>query len=77
MDNKIPILTSHHDNLEFSQPHGQRHTHPPNDQDRYETILPRWRAAVRARILSSVERESQILARMQARFNVYHLKSVV
>lgn len=67
-DIKIPI-SSHHDQLDK-----QRHTYAPSGQDLYETVLPWWRATVRARILSLVERESQILARMQARL-VYHLTS--
>lgn len=71
-DNKIPIITTHHDQLEYSQFDKQERILAPNSQDLYETVLPRWRAAVRARILSLVERESQILARMQVRL-IYHL----
>ncbi|KAG1801268.1 PAP2 superfamily-domain-containing protein [Suillus variegatus] len=60
--NKIPILTIHHDKLEHSQ---LGRTDTQHVEDVYETELPWWRATIRARILSSVKRESQILARMQ------------
>ncbi|KAG0693804.1 PAP2 superfamily-domain-containing protein [Suillus ampliporus] len=62
-DNKIPIITTQ---LESSQLDSKReHTNAPYVQDLYETVLPWWRATIRARILSSVKGESQILARMQ------------
>ncbi|KAG1721651.1 PAP2 superfamily-domain-containing protein [Suillus lakei] len=65
--NKIPILTIHHDTLEDSQLDKRGRTNTPYVEDLYETVLPWWRATIRARILSSMKRESQILARMQAR----------
>ena len=71
-DNKIPVITTHHHQLEYSQLDKQERILAPNGHDLYETVLPPWRAAARARILTFVERESQILARMQARL-VYHL----
>ncbi|KAG2089314.1 PAP2 superfamily-domain-containing protein [Suillus discolor] len=65
MHNKIPILTIHHDKLEHSQLDKQGRADTQHAEDLYETELPWWRATIRARILSSVKRESQILARMQ------------
>ncbi|KAJ8586309.1 hypothetical protein M405DRAFT_771858 [Rhizopogon salebrosus TDB-379] len=64
-DNKIPIPTTHHDQLELLQQDKQGCSHPHSGQDLYDTVLPWWRATVRARILSYVERESQTMARMQ------------
>jgi len=61
-DNKIPIITTHHCQLKSAPLDKQG---PPNGQDLYETVLPWWRAIVRARILSYVEQESQTMARMQ------------
>ncbi|KAG2152589.1 PAP2 superfamily-domain-containing protein [Suillus bovinus] len=66
--NKIPILISQSDKLE----HSQLDTDAPYVEDVYETLLPRWRATIRSRILTSVKRESQILARMQARECMRH-----
>ncbi|KAG2340309.1 hypothetical protein BDR05DRAFT_984137 [Suillus weaverae] len=63
--NNIPILVTHHDKLENSQLDKQGLTDAPCVEDVYETVLPWWRATIRARILSSMKRESQILARMQ------------
>ncbi|KAG1731080.1 PAP2 superfamily-domain-containing protein [Suillus paluster] len=63
--NKIPVITTHHDPLESLQLDKQGRTDAPYVQDLYETVLPWWRAAIRARILSSVKQESRILARMQ------------
>ncbi|KAI6122068.1 phosphatidic acid phosphatase type 2/haloperoxidase [Pisolithus sp. B1] len=37
-------------------------------QDVYDTVLPRWRSAIRNVILKAVECESPVLARMQNRF---------
>lgn len=36
-------------------------------QDVYNSTLPWWRAATRAKLLKAVERESPVLARMQVR----------
>ncbi|KAG2140761.1 PAP2 superfamily-domain-containing protein [Suillus cothurnatus] len=65
--NKIPILVTHHDKEEHSQLDKQGRTDAPYVEDSYETVLPWWRATIRARILSSMKRESPILARMQER----------
>lgn len=35
--------------------------------DVYDVMLPRWRAAIRKRLVRTVERESQVIARMQVR----------
>ncbi|KAI6021740.1 hypothetical protein PISMIDRAFT_27717 [Pisolithus microcarpus 441] len=37
-------------------------------QDVYDTVLPRWRSAIRNVILKAVEHESPVLARLQTRF---------
>ncbi|KAG1733955.1 PAP2 superfamily-domain-containing protein [Suillus lakei] len=63
--NKIPILTTHHDTLEDPQLDKRGRTNTPYVEDLYETVLPWWRATIRAQILNSMKRESQILARMQ------------
>ncbi|KAG1833654.1 PAP2 superfamily-domain-containing protein [Suillus subalutaceus] len=65
--NKKPIFATYHDKLEHSQLDKQGRTDAPCVVDVYETELPWWRATIRARILSSVKRESLILARMQER----------
>ncbi|KAG1767644.1 PAP2 superfamily-domain-containing protein [Suillus occidentalis] len=62
---KTPIHPTHHDKLELSQPDKPGRTDAPYAEDVYDAVLPWWRATIRARILSSVKRESQILARMQ------------
>jgi hypothetical protein len=65
--NKTPIPAIHHDKLEHSQLDKLGGAGTPYVEDVYDTVLPWWRATIRAKILSSVKRESQILARMQAR----------
>jgi len=66
--NKMPILVTHHDKQEHSQLDKQGLTD--------ETVLPWWRTTIRAQILSSMKRESPILARMRARV-VYHFNMFV
>lgn len=68
---KTPIHPTHYDKLELSQLDKQGRTDTPYAEDVYDAVLPWWRATIRARILSSVKRESQILARMQARIIHY------
>ncbi|KIJ63094.1 hypothetical protein HYDPIDRAFT_29782 [Hydnomerulius pinastri MD-312] len=66
---KIPILTTRPNPDPVAPPAylAPRDTPGQLPIDVYNTTLPWWRAAIRAQILKAVERESPILARMQAR----------